>query len=107
MTRVYELFLPPQDPLLKLILSILGCNFCSPTTVSVPVTEPWKETSELNCFFFSKKRHYLLKEHCRDRDKLSHHQRFPPAFRSSSIRGGHMQGKGHLTCHAALQLPRS
>ncbi len=57
MTRVYLSFLPPQSPLLKLILSILGCDFCSPTTVSVPVTELWKETSELNrCFEKRKER---------------------------------------------------
>lgn len=51
MTQVYELFLPPQSPLLKLILSIPGCDFCSPTTLSVPVNELWKETSQSNrCF---------------------------------------------------------
>lgn len=53
----------PQSPLLKLISSILGCDFCSPTTLSLsaPVTELWKETSQLNrCF--GEKALYLLKE---------------------------------------------
>lgn len=50
-----------------------------------------------------KERHYLLKEHCRDwRQKLRYPQCFPPALRSSSIRGCHMRGKGRLTCHAAF-----
>lgn len=53
-----------------LSLSFLGCDFCSPTTVSVPVTELLTETSGLNgCF--EKKRHYLLKERCRNWGRLS------------------------------------
>lgn len=83
---------------------LLGCDFCSPTTVSVPVTEFWKETSEWNQSL--KKRHYLLKatqQHCRDWGKLSYPQRFPLAFRSSSISGGHMQGKGYEVIWHAMQ----
>lgn len=54
-------------------------------------------------FWGKKKRHYLLKEHCRDWGKLSHPQRSPPAFTSSSIRGGYMQGKGYEVIWHAMQ----
>lgn len=51
MYELNELLLPPQGLLLKLMLSMLGYDFCSPTVVSVPVTEL---TSELSCGFEGK-----------------------------------------------------
>lgn len=103
MTRVYELFLPPQSPPLRLILSILGCDFCSPTTVSVPVTELWKETSGLNRWF-EEKGTTCWRGAAGRRGELSQPLRFPPpAFRSSSITRGDMRGKGHEVMWQAMQ----
>lgn len=112
MTRVYELFLPPQSPLLKLILSILGCDFCSPTTVSVPVTELCKETS-FWIVVLKKKKGTTCWRSTAGTEGSCHTLSVSPvplAFRSSSIRRGYMQGKrswGHMTGHAASQRPPS
>lgn len=87
-----------------LFLSTLGCDFCIPTTVSVLIAEQSKENG-WNCWIcVLKKRHYLLKEHCRKWVKLSYPRCFSLIFRSSWIGGGRMQGKGHEVCYHAMQL---
>lgn len=70
------------------------------TIVSVPVTERQKETLQVNHRFEEKgttcwRRTAGTEAH--------HHTLSCPllAFRSGTIRGGHMQGKGHVACHAA------
>lgn len=77
-----------------LILSILGCDFCISPIVSVPDTEGQKETLQVNqCF----KEKALPAEGALAGTEASYHTISYSllAFRSSTIRGGHMQGKGH------------
>lgn len=85
-----------------LILSILGCDFCISPIVSVPDTEGQKETLQVNqCF----KEKALPAEGALAGTEASYHTISYTllAFRSSTIRGGHMQGKGHEVMWHAMQ----
>lgn len=84
------------------ILSILGCDFCISPIVSVPDTEGQKETLQVNqCF----KEKALPAEGALAGTEASYHTISYSllAFRSSTIRGGHMQGKGHEVMWHAMQ----
>lgn len=91
---MYEPSLPSTSPLLELIISILGCNACSPTTALLAVerdsgTEP----------VFGRKRHNLLRGAWQGPGVRAVAP--SPASRPHSLSGGYMQCKGHgVMCHA-------
>lgn len=85
-----------------MLFSILGCDFCISPIVSVPDTEGQKETLQVNqCF----KEKALPAEGALAGTEVSYHTISYSllAFRSSTIRGGHMQGKGHEVMWHAMQ----
>lgn len=104
MTSVYELFLPPQSPLSHayLIHPLMWLPQSYHSLRSSHWTVEWDFRKRIVVL---KKRHNLLKEAPRGPEALlSHPSAFPHgAFRSNSIRWGHMQGKGYEVMWHAMQ----
>lgn len=99
----------PQSPLLKLISSILGCDFCSPTTLSL-CSSHWAVERDFTTESLFWRKGTIPIEGAGGWGELSHPQRPvlpPPSFRSNSIKGGYMQGKGCEVTWHAMQLPSS